>query len=93
MEDTYDSFPPMLKLSRIGDSRPKENIMWWRQINIRLAYLRNHFLLDRLSVKHNQLDTQILLNVAREMLELSVLIWLERDRFVERHKDYDWMVS
>jgi len=82
----------VLQLSLVEDSRPKDNSIWWRQINIRLSYLRNHFLLDRLSVKHGQLDSQILLDVAREMLELSVLIWLERDRFIERQQDYDWML-
>jgi hypothetical protein len=26
------------------------------------------------------------------MIELTVYAWVERDRFVERHYDYDWMI-
>ena len=33
-----------------------------------------------------------MVDCAREMLELTVLLWVQRDRFVESHHDYDWML-
>jgi hypothetical protein len=33
-----------------------------------------------------------MIDCAREMLELTVLLWVQRDRFVEKHCDYDWML-
>jgi hypothetical protein len=33
-----------------------------------------------------------MVDCAREMLELTVLLWVQRDRFVEHHHDYDWML-
>jgi hypothetical protein len=33
-----------------------------------------------------------MVDCATEMLELTVLIWVQRDRFVEHHHDFDWML-
>lgn len=33
-----------------------------------------------------------MVDCAREMLELVVLIWVQRDRFVEHQHDFDWML-
>jgi hypothetical protein len=64
----------------------------WTKITLRLRYLHCCLLLEQLSVKKAQTDKQHLIDVAREMLELTVYMWVERDRFQERHYDYDWMV-
>jgi len=33
-----------------------------------------------------------MVDVATEMLELTVSIWVQRDRFVQHHQDFDWML-
>jgi hypothetical protein len=33
-----------------------------------------------------------MVDVATEMLELTVSIWVQRDRFVQYHQDFDWML-
>ena len=49
-------------------------------------------LLEQLSVKKSQINQQPLLDIAREMLELTVYMWVERDRFIDKHYDFDWMI-
>jgi hypothetical protein len=54
--------------------------------------LEHRLLLERLAHKQGILDGQSMVDCAREMLELTVLVWVQRDRFVEHHCDYDWML-
>ena len=49
-------------------------------------------MVERLAYKQGDLDGQSMVDCAREMLELTVLLWVQRDRFVEHHHDYDWML-
>lgn len=59
---------------------------------LRLMMLEHRLLLERLAFKQDILDGQSMVDCAREMLELTVLIWVQRDRFIEHHHDYDWML-
>lgn len=43
-------------------------------------------------IKRTHAHQQSLLDVAREMLELTVYMWVERDRFIDKQYDYDWMI-
>jgi hypothetical protein len=54
--------------------------------------LEHRLILERLAHKHSIRDGQGMIDCAREMLELVVLLWVQRDRFVEKHCDYDWML-
>lgn len=54
--------------------------------------LEHRLLLERLAHKQGALSGQSMIDCAREMLELTVLLWVQRDRFVEHHHDYDWML-
>lgn len=58
-----------------------------------LDYLRIHFLLERLSVERGHESKQKLVDVSREMVDLTVALWLQRDRTIIRHYDYDYIVS
>jgi len=64
----------------------------WQRLCQRLGTLEHRLLLERLAFKQNVLDGQSMVDCAREMLELTVLIWVQRDRFIEHHHDYDWML-
>lgn len=65
----------------------------WRLLFGRLDYLRIHFLLERLSVERGHESKQKLLDVSREMVDLTVFLWLQRDRTMNRHYDFDYIVS
>ena len=66
--------------------------VFWRRLCLRLITLEHRLLLERLAHKQGALDGQSMVDCAREMLELTVLLWVQRDRFVEHHHDYDWML-
>ncbi len=55
-------------------------------------YLRINFLLKCLSSERVGASKRKLLEVAREMLDLTVFLWLERDRSANRKHDYDYIV-
>jgi len=60
---------------------------------MRLDYLRMQFLLERLSVERGGESKQKLVDLAREIVDMIVFLWLERDRTGNRYYDYDYIVS
>lgn len=65
----------------------------WRFFFRRLDYLRIHFLLERLIVERGHESKQNLLDISREMVDLTVFLWLQRERTITRHYDFDYIVS
>jgi hypothetical protein len=65
---------------------------FWGTLTLRLTFLEYRLLLERLGHKQNILDGQSMVDCAREILELVVLVWVQRDRFVENQHDFDWML-
>ncbi|KAL2070337.1 hypothetical protein VTL71DRAFT_13363 [Oculimacula yallundae] len=62
----------------------------WRPLLGRMEYLRIMFLLERLSVERGQESKRRLLEISREMVDLTLFPWLERDRrSVTRFYDLD----
>lgn len=93
IETTYDSFPEYLEFHMSDVSNPEvSDVKVWMRLCLRLMMLEHRLLLERLAFKQNILDGQSMVDCAREMLELTVLIWVQRDRFIEHHHDYDWML-
>jgi len=71
----------------------KDEKLMWRLMTVRFDYLRINFLLERLSSERGRASKRKLLEVAREMLDLTVFLWLERDRSAGRKRDYDYIVG
>ncbi|KUJ12384.1 uncharacterized protein LY89DRAFT_738173 [Mollisia scopiformis] len=93
IEQTYDSFPDYLKFKLADVSNPEiPDRKLWTRLTLRLMMLEHRLLIERLAFKQNILDGQSMVDCAREMLDLSVLIWVQRDRFIEHHHNYDWML-
>lgn len=93
IEQTYSSFPHYLKFNKANVSDPDvSDHKLWTRISLRLKMLEHRLLLERLAFKQNVLDGQSMVDCAREMLDLVVLIWVQRDRFIEHHHDYDWIL-
>lgn len=65
----------------------------FRKLMICLSYLERRLILERLAEKTGDNNWQTLIDCARELLELTVFVWVQRDKFVEYHHDFDWMVS
>jgi hypothetical protein len=88
---TYASFPSYLHFKH-SDLSAVPDTIFWKRLCLRLGLLEHRLLLERLAHKHHVLDGQSMVDCAREMLELTVLLWVQRDRFQEFHHDYDWML-
>lgn len=87
------SWPSFLQFKLSDLSSPHcPDIIFFRRLCLRLKTLEMRLLLERLAHKHGILSGQSMVDCAREMLELTVLLWVQRDRFVESHHDYDWML-
>jgi len=93
IEDTYNSYPSyyQFRLSDLQNPACSDHT-FWKRLCLRLIMLEHRLLLERLAHKQGFLNGQTMVNCAHEMLELTVLIWVQRDRFVEHHHDYDWML-
>lgn len=92
-EQTYDQFPAFLKwnIEDIISPAISGKVLFPRLL-LRLAYLEIRLTMERLAHKRGILDGQSLVDCAQEMLDLTVFIWVQRDRFVEHHHDYDWIL-
>lgn len=91
--DSYAKFPKQLQVSKTDLIACKDDQLMWRLMMARFDYLRINFLLERLSTERGGTGIRKLLEVAREMLDLTVFLWLERDRSANRKHDYDFIVG
>ncbi len=62
-------------------------------MSTRSKHLQNHFLLERLAIKYGDNDGQELLDIARELLSLILVLYTNLDRFLGRHHNFEWLVS
>ncbi|KAK0102137.1 hypothetical protein ONS95_001065 [Cadophora gregata] len=93
IQSIYNNLPSFyhFKLSDLGSPECNDR-KFWRRLCLRLIMLEHRLLLERLAHKEGFLDGQSMVDCAREMLELTVLLWVQRDRFTEHHHDFDWML-
>jgi hypothetical protein len=59
----------------------------------RLDYLKNLFLLDRLLLRRGHYLDATLVSVSVELVSMVVLLWTDRERFMQDKDDFEWMVS
>jgi hypothetical protein len=91
-EEIYTHIPSIFKITKDLLMEMDDDWLMWRFLFGRLDYLRIHFLLERLSHERGHESKQRLLEVAREMVDFIVFLWLQRDRSVGRHYDLDYVV-
>lgn len=58
-----------------------------------LDFYQNIFLVDRVSIARGFPNEDRLLNTAMEMLELSLMFWMSRDKLSDFTSYFDWIVS
>ena len=90
--EMHSNFPVQLQVSKADLNDCADDKIMWRLLCGRLDYLRLNFLLERLSTERGGAGKNQLFEVAREMLDLIVFLWVQRDRTMDRVHDYDYMV-
>lgn len=91
--DSYLKFPKQLQVSKTDLVACRDDKLMWRLMMARFDYLRINFLLERLSSERGWVGKQKLLEAAREILDLTVFLWLERDRSAVKKHDYESIVG
>ncbi|OJJ98281.1 hypothetical protein ASPACDRAFT_1871775 [Aspergillus aculeatus ATCC 16872] len=88
----YDKLPESLihKVEDIDDLDIPGHCLHTR-ILVRLEYLLNQFLLERLLTRHKIVTEQALIGVSQETLSLTLLYWKHKDRFMALHNDFSWL--
>ncbi|PWY80766.1 hypothetical protein BO94DRAFT_536986 [Aspergillus sclerotioniger CBS 115572] len=89
--DIQAQFPEALafKQEYIDDADIPGQLIFLR-ILVRLDYLLNLFILERLLTRHKVVSEQALIHVSHEMLDLTLKYWKHKDRF-KNHSDFSWL--
>jgi hypothetical protein len=93
-EKEYSEFPSDIlyrQSDSVGSGQAGKDLIL--KMSVRTRYLQNHFLLERLAIKYGQTDGQALIDIARETLSLTVLLYTQRDRFLGHQHNFEWIVS
>jgi hypothetical protein len=62
------------------------------RILLQLEQLQNIFLIERLLLKHGDMNKSSLLPVSYRLVELTLLFWTHKDRFAPFRNDFEWLV-
>ncbi|RAL02539.1 Zn(II)2Cys6 transcription factor [Aspergillus ibericus CBS 121593] len=89
--DIHAQFPETLlfRQAYIDDPNIPGQMLFLR-ILVRLDYLLNMFILERLLTRHKVVSEQALIHVSHEMLGLTLKYWKHKDRF-QNHIDFSWL--
>jgi hypothetical protein len=91
--EMYSQIPGILQITKESLKLCESDAKMWKLIFIRTDYLRIQFFLERLSSERGNDSKQKLVDVAREMLDMIIFLWLERDRSNLSYFDYDYVVG
>ncbi|CZR65944.1 uncharacterized protein PAC_15844 [Phialocephala subalpina] len=90
--ETFQAIPYLISATKERLLASESNFLLWRLLFGRMDYLRIHFLLERLSVERGHESKQKLIDVSREMVDLTVFLWLQRDRSFTKYYDFDYTI-
>lgn len=91
--DTYTQLPSIIQFSESELSNTNvPGYILYAQILTRLECLLSLFLLERLLKRHHIVTEQDLVEVSHEMLDLTLIFWKKKDRFVGLYADFEWLV-
>ncbi|KAF5989657.1 hypothetical protein FBULB1_660 [Fusarium bulbicola] len=75
----------------LSDPPVEANVVSLR-IFIRLTHLQNMFLLERLLLQYGSPDEGHVLLVSYEMIRLTLMFWMHKDRFRDIRRDMEWLL-
>lgn len=90
-DEIQERLPPWLRLSNASSSG--SNNLEWIQTVLKFVGLQCSLLVEQAFVKRAKGDRQRLLDVARQLLAMTVSFWTAKDRFLAYFTDNDWVVS
>ncbi|PQE15132.1 fungal specific transcription factor protein [Rutstroemia sp. NJR-2017a BVV2] len=88
-DEIQEKLPPWLRISNVKSS---SNNMEWMQTALKFVGLQCSFLIEQAFVKRAKGDHQRLLDVARQLLAMTVSIWTAKDHFLSYFSDNDWVI-
>jgi hypothetical protein len=65
----------------------------YSQAKLQIDFLQNKFLLERVATARGLLNTQALLSAAMELLDFTLMFWMNRDQLMAYVFYFDWIVS
>ncbi|KAI0162208.1 hypothetical protein GGR57DRAFT_314712 [Xylariaceae sp. FL1272] len=91
--DTVSTFPPSLhhKIEDLVNSG-NDIIVLYSRLVIRLEHLQNLFFVERLLLRHGQIDEGSLLALSFEMVTCTLYFWTHLDRLLAVRRDCEWLV-
>jgi hypothetical protein len=92
-ERTYAQIPFLMNVTNdiIRNSQP-DNLMW-RRFWGRVGFVSIDFIIVGLSVEGGPVSKQQLLDVSREIVDLTAFVWLQRDNRLSKHYCDDYTVG
>ncbi|KAM3077180.1 hypothetical protein ACMFMG_003356 [Clarireedia jacksonii] len=93
LQETYLALPSTIRYSPSDAYQPAiTDWLLFHRLTVHLSFLEQRLTLERLAHKIQLRNGQSMIDCALEMLKLTNLIWVQRDRFTGHHHDYDWML-
>ncbi|PTB65653.1 N-terminal binuclear Zn cluster-containing/DNA binding domain-containing protein [Trichoderma citrinoviride] len=91
--EAVKEFPPSLAYNPADIADPDANVnLIFARILLQLEQLQNLFLVERLLLKHGELDEGGILLIAFQLVSLTLLFWTHKDRFAPFRNDFEWLV-
>ncbi|TVY88712.1 hypothetical protein LAWI1_G003833 [Lachnellula willkommii] len=95
-KQVLDGLPDQLQYYTDADRKiPKESTgkVLFAQACIINDFLQNLFLVDRVSIARGFPNEERLLNTAMELLDMSLMFWMERDKLAPFTSSFDWIIT
>ncbi|KAL6863627.1 N-terminal binuclear Zn cluster-containing/DNA binding domain-containing protein [Trichoderma novae-zelandiae] len=91
--EAVKEFPPSLAYNPSDIADPDANVgLIFARILLQLEQLQNLFLVERLLLKHGELNEGGILLIAFQLVSLTLLFWTHKDRFAPFRNDFEWLV-
>jgi hypothetical protein len=68
------------------------NILYLR-ILLYLAHRRDIFVIERLILRHSAIDDGSLLTTSFDLVKVTVMLWIHKNRFARMRRNFEWLVS
>lgn len=92
--EVFAGFPAQLHYYvRDKVPKPSTGVILYEQAYLTLQSLQDVFLINRVAAARGVVNSQGLLDVALEMLDIAIMFWMKRDELMMFSATFDWIVS
>ena len=82
----------IFKYQDLDDSDLDINVLYLR-ILLYLSHMRDMFVLERLLLQHGAVDDGSLLITSFDLVKVTVVLWIHKNRFAPMRRNFEWLVS